>query len=163
MSLSGRFNNNAARQINFYRLTNSLADKLNSKVSNTNSPTIKNVIFNDPATIVFWTDNTKTVVKCQEGEKFDPEKGLAMAYFKKMHGNKGAYFNDIKKWTDKYSEYSPSKAASEWYTTFAEGFINSISNTIDSLPCQKSNVEFLKKIRDAIDEVTKLNEEEPRD
>ena len=163
VTLSGRFNNNAARQINFYRLTNSLADKLNGKTRNTNSPTIKNVIFNDPATIVFWTDNTKTVVKCQEGEKFDPEKGIAMAYFKKMHGNKGAYFNDIKKWTDKYSENSSSKAASEWHTTFAEGFINSISNTIDSLPCQKSNVEFLKKIRDAIDEVAKLNEEEPRD
>ena len=28
-------------------------------------PEIKNVIFNDPATIVFWTDGTKTVVKCQ--------------------------------------------------------------------------------------------------
>lgn len=40
---------------------------------------IKKVIFNDPATIVFWKDGTKTVVKCQEGTKFDPEKGLAMA------------------------------------------------------------------------------------
>ena len=40
---------------------------------------IKNVIFNDPATIVFWEDGTKTVVKCQDGDEFDPEKGLAMA------------------------------------------------------------------------------------
>ena len=40
---------------------------------------IKKVIFNDPATIVFWKDGTKTVVKRQEGAKFDPEKGLAMA------------------------------------------------------------------------------------
>lgn len=39
---------------------------------------IKNVIFNPPATIVFWKDGTKTVVKAQ-GETFDPEKGLAMA------------------------------------------------------------------------------------
>ena len=40
---------------------------------------IKKVIFNDPATIVFWKDGTKTIVKRQEGAEFDPEKGLAMA------------------------------------------------------------------------------------
>lgn len=60
---------------------------------------IKNVIFNNPATIVFWSDNTKTVVKCAN-EEFDPEKGLAMAIAKKFLGNKGNYFNEIKKWTD---------------------------------------------------------------
>lgn len=49
---------------------------------------IKNVKFNPPATIVFWTDNTKTVVKC-EGEDYDPEKGLAMCICKKVLGNKG--------------------------------------------------------------------------
>lgn len=40
---------------------------------------IEKVIFNSPATIVFWKDGTKTIVKCQEGATFDPEKGLAMA------------------------------------------------------------------------------------
>ena len=65
---------------------------------------IKNVIFNPPATIVFWSDDSKTVVKCQEGDEFDPEKGLAMAITKKMFGNKGSYCNQIKKWTDKYWE-----------------------------------------------------------
>ena len=40
---------------------------------------IKKVIFNDPATVVFWKDGTKTIVKRQEGAEFDPEKGLAMA------------------------------------------------------------------------------------
>lgn len=45
-------------------------------------PKFQRVIFNGPATIVFWTDGTKTVVKCH-GEKFDPEKGLAMAAMKK--------------------------------------------------------------------------------
>ena len=39
---------------------------------------IKKVILNDPATIVFWNDGTKTVVQAH-GEVFDPEKGLAMA------------------------------------------------------------------------------------
>ena len=37
---------------------------------------ITNVIFNDPATIVFWSDGTKTVVKCCEDDIFDEEKEL---------------------------------------------------------------------------------------
>ena len=61
-------------------------------------PRIKKVIFNEPATIVFWGDDTKTVVKTQNGEAYDPEKGLAMAIAKKALGNKGNYFNEIKKW-----------------------------------------------------------------
>lgn len=60
-------------------------------------PKIKDVIFNDPATIVYWEDRTKTVVKC-EGEKYDPEKGLTMAITKKMLGNKGNYYEVVKKW-----------------------------------------------------------------
>lgn len=60
-------------------------------------PKIKDVIYNRPATIVFWEDGTKTVVKCKN-EKFDPEKGLAMAFSKKILGNKGNYYNVFKKW-----------------------------------------------------------------
>lgn len=67
-------------------------------------PEITNVIFNDPATIVFWSDDTKTVVKCQDGDLFDPEKGIAMAIAKKLYGNKGSYNDEIKKWTEKYYE-----------------------------------------------------------
>lgn len=61
-------------------------------------PAIKKVIFNDPATIVFWSDGSKTVVKCQDGDIYDPEKGLAMAISKKALGNKGNYCNEFKKW-----------------------------------------------------------------
>ena len=61
---------------------------------------IKKVKFNPPATIVFWTDNTKTVVKCQ-GEDYDPEKGLAMCISKKMLGDKGNYYEVFKKWLPK--------------------------------------------------------------
>ena len=68
----------------------------------TSIPQIENVIFNPPATIVFWTDGTKTVVKCQNKEAFDTEKGITMAFFKKAHGNKGHYFEEIKEWTKNY-------------------------------------------------------------
>lgn len=65
---------------------------------------IKNVIFNDPATIVFWSDGTKTVVKCGKDDTFDPEKGLAMAISKYFFDNAG-YFNDVfKKWIPKKGE-----------------------------------------------------------
>jgi hypothetical protein len=37
-------------------------------------------------------------------DEFDPEKGLAMAIAKKALGNKGNYFNVIKRWTDEYLE-----------------------------------------------------------
>lgn len=56
------------------------------------------VIFNYPATIVFWSDNTKTVVKCGDADIFDKEKGLAMAICKKAIGNKGNYYEEFKKW-----------------------------------------------------------------
>ncbi len=65
---------------------------------------IKKVIFNDPATIVFWTDNSKTVVKCGERDTYDPEKGLAMCIVKRYLSNKGNYYNKLRKWLDTYEE-----------------------------------------------------------
>lgn len=62
--------------------------------------TIKKVIFNNPATIILWSDKTKTVVKADDRECFDPEKGMAMAICKKVMGNKGNYYNEFKKWVD---------------------------------------------------------------
>ena len=68
------------------------------KPNTTKLPEIKDVIFNEPATIIIWKDGTKTVVKCQEGEGYDPEKGFAMAISKKALGNKGNYCEVFKKW-----------------------------------------------------------------
>ena len=48
---------------------------------------IEKVIFNHPATIIFWTDGTKTIVKCSEDDVWDPEKGIAMAIVKKFFSN----------------------------------------------------------------------------
>lgn len=67
-------------------------------------PRIKKVIFNEPATIVLWEDNTKTVVKCQEGDIYDPEKGLYAAMVKKALGNKSNFNNVINKWVAEYKE-----------------------------------------------------------
>lgn len=55
------------------------------------------IIFNGPATIVFWDDGTKTVVKCTERETFDYEKGVALCYMKKLLGNDGSFKHIFKK------------------------------------------------------------------
>lgn len=47
----------------------------------------KRIIFNDPATIVFWDDGTKTVVKCMEGRKFSKYYGFLAALAKKYFGS----------------------------------------------------------------------------
>ena len=68
-----------------------------------NKSEIKDVIFNNPATIVFWKDGTKTVVKA-ENEEFDPEKGLAMAITKKALGNGYDYYDTFKKYVGRYEK-----------------------------------------------------------
>ena len=52
---------------------------------------IKRVVFNNPATIVFWKDGTKTVVKCSEGDTFSKESGIAMCFMKKMYERKNKH------------------------------------------------------------------------
>lgn len=91
---------------------------------------IENVIFNDPATIVFWADGTKTVVKADK-EEFDPEKGLAMAISKKILGNKGNYFDIFKKWIKKYKP-SPSKAAIANVGDAAKGFADGMRHAAEA-------------------------------
>ena len=80
-------------------------------------PTINYVLFNDPATIVFWNDGTKTVVKCDKNEEYDPEKGMAMAVAKKFLGtskNKGNYYNVFSKWLTKEAEDSFNKLVDDF-------------------------------------------------
>lgn len=60
-------------------------------------PPIEKVIFNPPATIVFWDDGEKTVVKCKESEEFDYECGLAMAIAKRYFGSRSKFKKAIGK------------------------------------------------------------------
>lgn len=82
---------------------------------------IEKVIFNDPATIVYWKDGDKTVVKCQDEDVFDPEKGLAMCFMKRALGNTGN-FNDIfRKWLPE-EEYD-----------YETSFVNALNGAISAL------------------------------
>ena len=73
------------QSVRYYReiINNNNYDQVNQKQLKLN---IRKVIFNNPATIVFWLDGTKTIVKKANDEPWDPEKGLAMAIIKKYFG-----------------------------------------------------------------------------
>ena len=101
-------------------------------------PAIKKVIFNYPATIVLWSDGSKTVVKCQDGEIYDPEKGLAMAISKKALGNKGDYCEVFKKWLPEDEE---DVAEFRFDSSDFEARINSLINSINShFPLKKEDL-----------------------
>lgn len=114
---------------------------------------IVDVKFNDPATIVFWDDGTKTVVKCQEGDTFDPEKGLAMAIIKKRFADNHGYFNRIfKKWCPEPEEDKP-----------LDNLIDSLKNLSSALKAipedsVEDNVETKEftKANDGYDDITWL-------
>lgn len=72
-------------------------------------PEVKNIIFNDPVTVVFWKDGTKTIVKASNGDKFSKELGVVYSVFKKLYGpNTSAA---IKKFLDKSQDQADIKAA----------------------------------------------------
>jgi len=61
-------------------------NKLTLGIGLFNSISPKRVVFSNPATIVFWNDGTKTVVKAMSIDTFDPERGYLQAYFEKTSG-----------------------------------------------------------------------------
>jgi len=53
------------------------------------------VIYNDRATICYWKDGTKTVVKTSINEPFVKEFGVALAIVKKLYGSRSAFLRDV--------------------------------------------------------------------
>lgn len=109
-----------------------------------NAATIKNVIFAPPATIVYWSDGSKTVVKCSEKDIFDPEKGLAMAIAKRCGGNKGSYYKEIQNWVEKSGKKYPGKPYTE-------------SSSVESDALKRYIVQAKKSYEAALEAATKGN------
>lgn len=63
---------------------------------------IVKVIYNNPATIVYWEDGSRTVVKCQPGDEFNRTIGFLMCVMKKVTGNTGRYNEVLKKYVYDY-------------------------------------------------------------
>ena len=49
--------------------------------------TPRKIIFNDPVSVVFWKDGTKTIVRRTKGEKFNKYTAFTAALAKKIFGN----------------------------------------------------------------------------
>ena len=94
------------------------------------SLTIKDVIFNPPATIVLWMDGTKTVVKDQGEVFYDPEKGMAMAVAKKAFGNQGNYYNQFKKYIDIWEKKQENEFAKSYVNTVFNELIDNFRNNL---------------------------------
>lgn len=88
MSITRVSDNVTIKGILLYKVTG-----ISDILSQYGSKPYKKIILSYPATIVIWNDGTKTVVKCQEGEHFDKEKGVAMCFMKKFLGNKSNFNN----------------------------------------------------------------------
>lgn len=65
---------------------------------------VTDVIYNDPATVVYWSDNTRTVVKCQPDDTYDPKTGFLLALCKKVCGNTGKYNDLLRECIPEYGE-----------------------------------------------------------
>lgn len=85
---------------------------------------IKKVVFSGPATIVIWKDGTKTVVKCMEGDDYDPEKGLMMCIMEKLLGGKSAVKKLFKKHIPEEDTASIIEAVSHALDELKYSFLN---------------------------------------
>lgn len=102
-------------------------------------PEIKKVHFSGPCTVVIWEDGTKTMVRCQDGDEFDPEKGLAMAIAKKALGNKGRYFDEFKKHIPDSTREVVEEHVGDWRSLFQ---FATVQETISKL---EETISLLKK------------------
>lgn len=94
------------------------------------SVSVDRIIFNDPATIVFWQDGTKTVVKCQKGQTFNPYFGFCAAIAKKLYGNNSILNRIVETYLEE--DEDPRKDRCAWC-------VNS-SNEVKDEPCVKCKV-----------------------
>ena len=88
---------------------------------------VKKIIYNPPATIVFWEDGSKTVVKCSKDDEYSPYYGFLAALAKKVYGNPSRVRKIVDKWAPKEEEplndiAKAFKAAMESVQSLAEHF-----------------------------------------
>lgn len=100
------------------------------------SISVDRIIFNDPATIVFWQDGTKTVVKCQKGQTFNPYFGFCAAIAKKLYGSNSMLNRIVETYLE---EVDPRKDKCAWC-------VNSSNESKDE-PCVKCKVNMQNEVK----------------
>ena len=64
---------------------------------------VKKVILNGDVTIVLWNDGTKTIVRRDKNDVYDPEKAILACMAKKLYENTGIFNEPIEDAIEKYS------------------------------------------------------------
>lgn len=90
-------------------------------------------------TVVRWIDGSKTMVRCQEGEIFDKEKGLALCYMKRTLDNKSSFNEILKKWcpveVEETEEVEEIEARKPW-SEFSSGILDTaVTGSINCSIC----------------------------
>lgn len=101
---------------------------------------VKDIKVNGSATIVFWADGTKTVVKCDSEDLYDSEKAVAMCFMKKALGSRSMHkLFDIAE--DRKTEYDNQfiRLSLKEMSYCLHDAISTILNQNPAKPCEDRN------------------------
>ena len=99
---------------------------------------VNRIIFNPPATIVFWKDGSKTVVKCHGDQTFNPYYGFCAALAKHIYKSNSAVNRIVDKYVSEMTKGTSKKV--DVGDTYGDGYVGVITNedksqTVNSLQC----------------------------
>lgn len=109
----------------------------------------KKIIFSGPCTIILWTDGTKTIAKTSGGEVFDPEKGVAICFMKKMLGHTETN-KILRKASKQYEDYIAENGLNisfDEFIDFCKNSFKSETKPVDHI--DQSVIEEVKKLEEA--------------
>lgn len=97
---------------------------------------VDRIIFNQPATIVFWKDGSKTVVKCHGDQTFNPYYGFCAALAKHIYKSNSAVNRMVDKYVSEMTKGTSKKVNAG--DTDGDGYVGVITNedksqTVNSL------------------------------
>lgn len=112
--------------------------------------TYKKIIFSGPCTIILWKDGTKTIAKTSSDEEvFDPEKGVAICFMKKMLGHTETN-KILRKASEQYKEYiaknRPNSSFDE-FIDFCKDYFKSETKSVE-----QSTIDEVKKVEEEQDD-----------
>lgn len=114
---------------------------------------IKDILVNGPATIVFWADGTKTVVKCRPDDSYDIEKAVAMCFMKKALGSRSMHkiFNLAEDRKTEYDNQFTRLSLKEMGYCLHDA-ISTILNQNPAKPCEGKIITYSEKIAEKMRE-----------
>lgn len=125
-----------------------------------NSFEVKDILVNGPATIVFWEDGTKTVVKCGPEDMHDLEKAGAMCFMKKALGKRSmTKIFDLAE--DRAAEYESqfTRLSLKEMGYYLHDALSTILNQDPAKPCEGKIITDPDKIAEKMSEERKKEQE----